>query len=236
MKKESILGVKVCVIPKDRFIQRIEEDIRKDRQRFIVAINPEKLLKAKKDEALTNLLNGADYPIPDGVGVLVAARLKKIPIKERITGIDCMEMLCASSADHGFRVFLYGAKPTVAERTKAVLEQRYPGIQIAGCLDGYCTDNEMVIKQINATNPDIVFVALGSPKQEYWIAKNRSELHAKILQGVGGSFDVISGNLKRAPDFFREHGLEWLFRLLQQPKRIWRVIKMSRFLFLLLKD
>lgn len=236
MKKEKIMGIEVCIIPKDGFVALIKDSIRNGDKRSIISINPEKILKAKKDKVLLSLLNTADYTIPDGVGILVASRLKRGQIKERITGIDSMEMLCAAAVECNFRIFLYGAKPTVADKTKMVLEQKYQGIQIVGCLDGYYMDNTHVIQQINDSNAEIVFVAMGSPKQEYWIENNRNKLNAKIFQGVGGSFDVICGNIKRAPAFFREHGLEWFFRLLLQPKRIFRMIRILKFFLLLVKD
>lgn len=234
MKKENILGVDVCITRKDDLFEMVKADIRNGRQKFIVAVNPEKILKARKDKKLMDLLNSADYQIPDGVGLVVASRLRAGQIRGRITGIDTMEGLCAEAASCGFCVFLYGAKPGVAQKAKTVLEQRHPGITIVGTIDGYCNDNDYIVEQINASGADIVFVALGSPKQEYWIANNRESLNVSILQGVGGSFDVICGNVKRAPSFFRKRGLEWMYRLFRQPKRLFRQIKILKFLFLIL--
>lgn len=236
MKKEKILGIDVCVASKDDLLSAIKTDIRNNHQRFIVAINPEKILKAKKDDALAQLLNSADYQIPDGVGVVIASKLKKGRIKQRITGIDSMEMLCDVAAQESYKIFLYGGKPEVVKKAKEVLEQRYQNIKIAGYEHGYCDDNAYIIEQINKSGADIVFVAMGSPKQEYWITENKGQLSAKIFQGVGGSFDVICGNLKRAPKIMQKCGMEWLYRLFQQPKRIFRQIKMLKFLLLLMKD
>ena len=236
MDKEKILGINVCTASSTGLLAMAKDDVVQKHKRFIVAINPEKILKAKKDPELAALLNSADYQIPDGIGVVIASKLKKGNIKERVTGIDCMEMLCHLAAENRYKIFLYGAKPGVATKAKEVLETRYPGILIADCIDGYCGDNAHIVEQINASGADIVFAALGSPKQEYWITENMDTIHAKIFQGVGGSFDVICGNLKRAPRWMQKCGLEWLYRLLLQPKRIFRQIKMIGFLFLLLKD
>lgn len=233
MEKENILGVDVCITSKAGLMECVREDIRNGRQKFIVAINPEKIVGARNDKELMDVLNGADYQIPDGVGLLIASRLRRGRIRERITGIDTMETLCAEAAKSGFCVFLYGARPEVVEKAKAVLEERYQGIRIAGFVDGYCTDNGYIVEQINAAGADILFVALGSPKQEYWIAENRENLNVRILQGVGGSFDVVCGHVKRAPACMRRCGLEWLYRLCRQPKRLLRQLKIVKFLFII---
>lgn len=235
MEKESILGISVCSADKNAFIAELEQDIALGRRRFIVAINPEKILKARKDKELADLLNSADYQIPDGIGVVLASRMKRGNIRERITGIDSMDLLCASAETHAYGIFLYGARPDVLVKAKAALERKYEHIHIVGFHDGY-SDNRALADKINASGADIVFVAMGSPKQEYWIAENRDRLCAKIYQGVGGSFDVIAGELRRAPRWIQKAGLEWLFRLLQQPSRVFRQLKLIGFIFLLIAD
>ncbi|MDW7658947.1 MAG: WecB/TagA/CpsF family glycosyltransferase [Bacillota bacterium] len=234
MQKENILGVPVCITDQQSLIERIHADIAEKRQRFIVAINPEKLLKARKDTQLKALLLKADYPIADGVGILLASRLKGGLIRERVTGIDCMQQLCRAARARGYGVFLYGARPEIVSQAKDKLEQLYPGIRITGTLDGYVQDDEQIIQTINESKADIVFVALGSPKQENWIERNRSRTGAFIFQGVGGSFDVLSGHLKRAPDLFLKLGLEWFYRLLQQPGRIFRQFRLLGFVWLVI--
>ena len=183
---------------------------------------------------LKELLNKATYQIPDGVGIIYASKIKKGQIKSRITGIDCMDMLCNLANEKGYKVFLYGAREETIKEAKVKLEEKYPKINIVGYINGYEKDNEKIIKEINKSQADIVFVALGSPKQENWINDYKDKMSATIFQGVGGSFDVISGNIKRAPLWMQKAGLEWLYRLIKEPKRIFRQLKLVKFLFLIL--
>ena len=183
---------------------------------------------------MKNLLNNATYQIPDGVGIIYASKIKKGSIKSRITGIDSMNMLCNLSNEKGYKIFMYGAKKEIIEKARDCLKVTYPNINIVGTIDGYEKDNKKIIEQINNSNADIIFVALGSPKQELWITNNMDKLCVKIFQGVGGSFDVISGNIKRAPQWMQNHGLEWFYRLIKEPKRIFRQCKLFNFLLLIL--
>lgn len=234
MNKENILGVDVSPLSYEDLKKNIEKDIENNKKSFIVAINPEKILKARKDEKLKELLNNATYEIPDGIGVIYASKLRKGNIKTRITGIDSMEMLCKLSEEKKYKIFMYGAKEETIKKAKENLEIKFPNIQIVGTINGYEKDNDKIISSINKSNADIVFVALGSPKQEYWITENMDKVSAKIFQGVGGSFDVFSGNIKRAPKWMQKIGLEWLYRLIKEPKRIFRQIKLVKFLWLAL--
>ena len=234
LNKETILGVNVSVTSYEELKKCVEEDIKNNKKSFIVAINPEKILKAREEEKLKDLLNSADYQIPDGIGVVYASKLKKGKIKSRITGIDCMEMLCNEANDKGYKIFLYGAKKDIIKEAKKRLEEKFENIKIVGAIDGYEKNNDKIIKEINKSKADIIFVALGSPKQENWILENKDKVCIKIFQGVGGSFDVISGNIKRAPIWMQKIGLEWLYRLIKEPKRIFRQIKLVKFLVLVL--
>ena len=234
LNKENILGVDVSPLSYEDLKKNIEKDIENNKKSFIVAINPEKILKARKDEKLKELLNNATYEIPDGIGVIYASKLRKGNIKTRITGIDSMEMLCKLSEEKKYKIFMYGAKEETIKKAKENLEIKFPNIQIVGTINGYEKDNDKIISSINKSKADIVFVALGSPKQEYWITENMYKVSAKIFQGVGGSFDVFSGNIKRAPKWMQKIGLEWLYRLIKEPKRIFRQIKLVKFLWLAL--
>ncbi len=234
MNKERILGVSVSDLSYTDLEENIASDIENDKKSFIVAINPEKILKARNDSELARLLDGADYPIADGIGVVIASRLKKGNIKSRVTGIECMDMLCKLSNKNGYKIFMYGARSEILAKAKSALEKKYSDIEIVGTIDGYEQDNEKVISAINESCADIVFVALGSPKQEKWITDNKDRLCPKIYMGVGGSFDVLSGAVKRAPDFMMKMGLEWFYRLIREPKRIFRQIKLLKFIFLVL--
>ena len=233
--KENILGIDVCSDTYDELAVKLLQDIDKGRKSFIVAINPEKIMKAQEDRELKSLLNQATYQIPDGIGVILASKLKKGRIRERVTGIDMMLKLCKEAKNNGKRIFLYGAKPGIADEAKAKLEEMFPGILIVGTLNGYEKNEEVIERTINDSGAEIVFVALGSPAQENWIIAHKEKLNPSVYQGVGGSFDVISGRLNRAPAVFQKFGLEWLYRLLKEPWRWKRQLELPRFLLRVLR-
>lgn len=233
--KENFLGVDVCNQTYEQIISSLLNDIENNNKSFIVAINPEKIMKAQEDPSLMELLNSADYQIPDGIGVIMASRLKGGKIRKRVTGIDMMLALCEAANNHAKKVFLYGAKPGRAEEAKQKLEERFPNLQIVGVLDGYVKDEKLIEETINQANPDIIFVAKGSPAQEYWILEHMQHLAPKVYQGVGGSFDVISGHVKRAPIAFQKLGLEWLYRLMKEPWRWKRQLILPKFLLKAIK-
>lgn len=232
MNKENILGVDVCITDYTGLKALVLRDVVGGRKIFIVAINPEKILKARKDKKLMELLNSATYQIPDGIGVVYASKLRNGHIESRITGIDSMNMLCELAAKNDLKVFLYGSKPETVAAAAKKLEEKYKGINIVGYIDGYQQDNDKVVEAINKSGAEILFVAMGSPKQEYWIKDNMDKVCPFAFQGVGGSFDVISGNIKRAPKRMQKLGLEWLYRLIKEPRRIGRQIKLLSFLYL----
>ena len=231
MEKEKILGIDVCITTYEELRNAIKNDIQEKKKSYIVTINPEKVIKAKKDESLKDILNNAKYQIPDGIGIIYASKIKKGKIKSRITGIDTMEMICDLSNKERFRIFMYGAEADVVEKAKIKLEEKYKKINICGYINGYEKNEKSVINKINNSKPDILFVALGSPKQEKFISQNFDNINCKILLGVGGSFDVISGKKKRAPKWVQKKGLEWLYRLIKEPKRFFRQTKIISFIF-----
>jgi N-acetylglucosaminyldiphosphoundecaprenol N-acetyl-beta-D-mannosaminyltransferase len=228
--KETILGVDVSTDNYDALTSKLLKKIDNREKAFIVAINPEKIIKAQDDPSLMKLLNSADFQIPDGIGVILASKFKGGQIRERVTGIDMMLKLCETAAKHQKKIFLYGGKPGRADEAKVKLEEMYPGIQIAGTLHGYEKDQQVVSQTINQSQADIIFVAMGSPAQENWIIANKETLHPSVFQGVGGSFDVISGKIERAPESFQKLGLEWLYRLMKEPWRIKRQAVLPLFL------
>lgn len=233
--KENFLGVDVCGYDYDQLTSLLLQNIEENKKSFIVAINPEKIMKAQSDENLRYLLNRADYQIPDGIGVILASKLKGGNIRSRVTGIDMMLTVCKMAAQNGKKIFMYGGKPGVADAAKAELEKQFPGIQIVGTLNGYEKDEAVIVETINRYQPEIIFVALGSPAQEYWIVNHMEKLSPFVFQGVGGSFDVISGNLKRAPEAFQKLGMEWLYRLAKEPWRWKRQMDLPKFLLKTLK-
>lgn len=234
MEKEKYLDVYVTTLNYDEILADIEKRMAAGEKSTIVAVNPEKLIAASKDENVKQLINSATYQIPDGIGVVLASKLKGGRITSRVTGIDMMERLIELSAKKGYRVFLYGAKEEVVKKAKENLEAKYPGLQIVGYSNGYVNDYDSLIKKINDSKADILFVALGSPRQELWIKTYMNDLNVKVLQGVGGSFDVFAGHVKRAPKLFRNLGLEWFYRLVTDPKRFKRQLALPKFLWKIL--
>lgn len=230
MDRENYLGVDVCSVDMESVIDEVDNIIIRKKPSFVVAINPEKIMKAEKDSKLTELLNNAAIQIPDGVGVIIASKLKGGKIRKRVTGIDLMQSICKNASKKGYKVFLLGAKPGVGDRAAEILMERYKGLNICGVRNGYFKDDEEIINSIKEAHPDILFVAMGSPKQEYWIVKNMDSLGVPLLMGIGGSLDVICGNIKRAPQWMCSMGLEWLYRLLKEPTRIKRMMALPVFL------
>lgn len=228
--KEKVLGIQVNTEKYDRLIQEIFSRIERKEKTLIVAINPEKIMNAKYNETLKKLLNDAEIQIPDGIGVIIASKIQKGKINERVTGVEMMMRICEEASNKDKSIFLYGGKCGVADKAAKKLKELYPSIKIVGTQDGYENNMGKVISNINAVKPDILFVAMGSPKQENWINQYRNQLYPTIFQGVGGSFDVLAGTVKRAPAIFQHLGLEWFYRLLKEPKRFKRQLALPRFL------
>ncbi len=191
--------------------------------RQVVTLNTEMLYRALRDKALRDLINSADLVVPDGHGVVWAGRQLGQFLPARVAGIDLVAALAAHAAREKWRLFLLGAAPGVAEEAARNLARAYPGLEVAGVAHGYFPEEEavVIVRRIRAAAPDLLLVALGSPKQEFFIWAHRKELGAIVAMGVGGAFDVLAGRLRRAPRVFQDLHLEWLFRLLQQPRR-WR--------------
>ncbi|MEQ2457401.1 WecB/TagA/CpsF family glycosyltransferase [Flavonifractor hominis] len=193
---------------------------------YAVTPNPEFLLTAKRDDTFHRALLGADLVLADGVGVVYSAKILGRPLKGKVPGIDFAQRLIAWMAAHGKRLFLLGAKPGVAELAAANLKDKYPGLIVCGTHDGYFQDDGPVVEAIRAAGADVVFVCLGAPKQELWMVKNGPATGAHLMVGLGGSLDVFAGVVERAPEAFQKLGLEWLHRLIKEPKRIGRMAKL----------
>ena len=218
--KILIMGVGVNPFPSyEAAIACLGRCIEQKQQIFIAAINPEKIYRAQSDLRLKALLNDANVSICDGIGAAWAARVligRSIP---RVTGVALFYELISAAGDRSWRVFLLGAAPDVNEQAATTLLAANPRLNIAGRLDGFFEDSVTAVDAINTSEADIVFVAMGSPKQEVWIQENRGTINASILMGVGGTFDVVSGRVKWAPKIFRKTGTEWLYRLVCEPRR-----------------
>ena len=237
-RRIEILGVPVDCLTMDRTVDLAASVLAGNVAHSIVAVNPEKVMRAHYDPKLREQLQRAGILIPDGIGVVVAARILGLGRFERVPGSELMPRLCELAARTGRRVFLFGAAPDVNVRAAQVLQTRYRGLTIAGTQHGFLKDADMpgLIGRINASQADILFVALGSPKQEDWIDRYLPQLNVKICQGVGGTFDVIAGRVRRAPAAFRAVHLEWLYRLVSNPRRLLRQTALPRFAFHVLKQ
>jgi N-acetylglucosaminyldiphosphoundecaprenol N-acetyl-beta-D-mannosaminyltransferase len=197
----------------------------------ILAVNPEKVYVLRENESLRKLYDSATLLVADGIGIVKALRFLYSVKITRVTGADLMLKICAAAPEKGYRLFIYGAKEEVNRGSVEILEKRHPGIRIVGRANGYVKPEEMddLIKRINQSQADILFVALGSPRQELWIYENLPKLNVKLCQGIGGTLDTITGAVKRAPACFQAVGLEWFYRLLKQPTRFKRQINLARF-------
>lgn len=226
----DVLGVGFDNVTKEEALKRAEELISSEGSHYVVTPNPEFVQLAKKDEEFRDLLNGAALVIPDGIGVIYAAKILGRPLKERVPGIEFAVGLCDRLAARGGRLFLLGAKPGVAELAAERLMKDHPGLVVCGTHDGYFQDSALVAEQIKASGAEVVFVCLGAPKQEKWMAEFGAASGARLLAGLGGSLDVFAGQVKRAPEGWQKLGLEWLYRLLKQPSRFGRMAKLPLFL------
>lgn len=198
----------------------------KDQQPFFIATpNPEMLLAARKNQEFKKILQNTDLNIPDGFGIILAAKVNHTPLLQRVTGTDLMQKIC-EHAPKGTKIFLLGAGPGIAEKTGEKLVAQNPNLKIVGNHSGSAAieEEQSILQMINDSGAEILFVAFGAPKQELWIVRNLHNLKTvKVVMGVGGAFDFISGTRKRAPNLMRKIGLEWLFRLIIQPTRIKRI-------------
>ena len=204
----------------------------------ICTTNPEFIIEARRNPAFAAVLRRADLRVPDGMGLLWAARLMGVSLRERVTGSDGIYRICERAARHGWRVFLLGAAPGIADRAGSILEAHYPGLNVSGTHSGSPSDGDWpaIHRQLEATSPDIVFVAFGHPKQDLWIDQHRAALPATVAIGVGGAFDFVAGVTARAPRWMQRAGLEWLYRLIRQPWRIWRMLAIPQFMVLVLRQ
>ena len=229
----KILGVRVDKITKAQALEEFQKLLEGDRCELIVTPNAEIVEKASKTPELRRIINEeAAIVTPDGVGLIYASKLKGDPIQEKVAGIDFAHSAIELCAKLGRSVYLLGSKPGVAEAAAANLEKEIPGLKIAGFRDGYFREDEepSVVAEINESGADFLCVALGSPKQEYFVIKHRDALKVKAAAGLGGSLDIWSGQLNRAPKFYIDHGLEWLYRMIQEPKRLKRLPALPVFL------
>lgn len=225
----EILGAPIHTVTYDAVMALAEEFIASGRGHHLFTADVSGLMRAREEPELAEIIRTADLVTADGAGVLWAARLFDFPLPERVSGVDLVRRLSGLAAGKGYRVFLLGAAPGVAEEAAEVLRRENPGLLVAGVRDGYFDHEEAVAEELRAAAPQILFVAMGIPRQERFIRRWYQELAIPVCLGVGGSFDVISGRLERAPVWMQRAGLEWLFRVIQEPKRWRRLLALPRF-------
>lgn len=230
----ELFGVTVDALDMAASVDRAAALVDSGRPVHHVCINAAKVVRMNDEPALRQIVEDAEMVHVDGAPVVWAARLLGASLPERVAGIDFMEALLARAAERGWRVFFLGATDEVVRRTVAIERQRHPGLQVAGYRNGYWTADEepAVVAEVAATAPDLLLLALPTPRKEYFASARLHELGAKFVMGVGGSFDVVAGITTRAPVWMQRVGLEWFFRFLQEPRRMWKryLVGNSRFL------
>lgn len=236
--KINIMDVPVDIITMEEAVSKVMGFFESAECHTVYTPNPEIIMAAQKDKALMKALYRASLIVPDGIGVVLASRLLKGPnLPERVAGFDLVQNLFARMASTDHTVYFLGGAPGVTEEAAAAMGNKYKGLKIVGTDHGYFKEEEegAVIQRIQEAKPDLLLVGLGAPKQEKWIEKNRGILPAKVCIGVGGSFDVMAGKVKRAPVAFQKLGLEWFYRLITQPTRAKRMLQLPVFAWEVLK-
>jgi len=237
--RERILGVPVDTVDMLHALYYINNWIQNNKkENYILAVNAEKIMSLQKDSFLKNFFENASLLVPDGIGVILAFKWILGLDITRVTGADLMLNICKEAVKKKYKIFIYGGTEKTNKSVVEKIIMRYPGICIVGRHHGYLKENKMnyLINKINESEAEILFVALGSPKQEIWIKKYLPKLNIKICQAIGGTLDVISGRAKRAPKTIQKLGLEWLYRLIKEPKRIRRQIVYPLFLIEIFKE
>ncbi len=229
----NILGVNVASLTMSQAVEQIEAFMEESRGALIATANAEMIMQATNDEAFRHIMNDAALVVPDGAGAVWAARHLGYPMPERVAGYDLVQALLARAPQKERRIFFFGSAPGIAERAREKAEALYPGVAVVGIRDGYFTAAEepAIIEMIRSLHVDLLLVALGSPRQEKWLAAHLPELNVAAAIGVGGTLDVMAGAVKRAPIWMQKARLEWLFRGLLQPKRIGRLMALPRFVW-----
>ena len=238
-RRLKLMGVPVDAITYDGWIDRIGAWIRAgDGARHVCTVNPEFIMIAQGDPIFFNILNRAEICVPDGIGLLWASRHLGAPLPERVTGSDGVPLIARHAAQKGWKLYLLGAAEGVAERAARILREKHPTLQITGVYGGSpdAAEEDEIVARINASGADILLVAYGAPQQDLWIARNLPRLEVAMAMGVGGALDFIAGVVPRAPFWMRDRGIEWLYRLLRQPWRLRRMLRLPRFALAVLRQ
>lgn len=232
----KMMGVSIDPFTMAETVAKAEEFIRNKEFAHLIGVNADKILQIKEDPAIKAIVERCEIVNADGASMLIAANKLNVELPERVAGIDLMLELCSVAADKGYSVYLLGAKREVVKKTAEVLKGKFPGINICGVHDGYFSENQdtEIIEKVESLSPQIVFVGITSPRKELLIEKFREHGANAVFVGVGGSFDVVSGNIPRAPKWMQEAKLEWLYRLAQEPERLLKRYLVGNLKFLLL--
>ncbi|WP_085991050.1 WecB/TagA/CpsF family glycosyltransferase [Oceanobacillus senegalensis] len=233
----TIMGIDFINVTKEDLLQHyLYPRLKREEKSFIVTANPEMVMRSKEDASFKEIMRTADFTVPDGAGVVIASKFVKDPIVERIPGFELMLDLLEHAEREGLSCYFIGAKEDVIGKTIQEVKRRHSKLKIAGYHHGYFSlQDEEVLQNVVDAQPDLIFVALGSPRQEMWISQNIDSFTKGLFIGVGGSFDVLAGEVKRAPHTWIKYNLEWLYRILKQPfrlKRFWKSIKFMLRMFI----
>ena len=229
--KTDVMGVQFDNVTMGEALESARQLLAKGETCYCVTPNPEIVYEAMHDANFRDLINGAAMVLPDGVGVLLGAKILKTPLKEKVTGVDFAANLLGILEEEGRKLYLLGSKPGVAELATQKMLEKHPNLQICGMADGYFREEGPVVETINAAAPDVLFVCLGSPKQEHFMKNHMEELNVTLMIGLGGSLDAFAGTVKRAPAWVSRIGMEWFYRLCKEPKRFKRMLRLPKFLF-----
>jgi N-acetylglucosaminyldiphosphoundecaprenol N-acetyl-beta-D-mannosaminyltransferase len=241
MQRITLMGCQIDNLSMEDTLEKVEGFIQSGQPHQHVVVNVDKLVKASRDESLRRVINECALVNADGMPVVWASRLLGMPLKERVAGIDLFEALMGRAADKGWRVFLLGAREEVVLAVRDAYLRKYPQLQIAGWRNGYWNGEQEeaeVVEQIRASRADLLFVAISSPKKEVFLGRHQAAMRIPFAMGVGGTFDVAMGRIRRAPRWMQQSGLEWLFRFMQEPRRLFRryFIDDMAFIWLLIKE
>ncbi len=238
MDRVEILGCKLDVLDANEAAAQIMTFAREGAGAQVVTLGTEMVVHAQKDERFRDVVNASALSLCDTVGVLSVARRRGATLHERVTGVELVERLCAQSAREGLPVYFLGGAEGAAADAAAIMEARFPGLVVAGTRNGFFADDEIagVVDEIRASGAKLLFVGMGSPRQELWLAEHLREAGVGAAVGVGGSFDVLGGRVTRAPRFMRRLGLEWLYRLVKEPHRWRRQLALPYFVWLVALD
>ena len=229
--KIDVMGLKFDSVTMDEALSRAEALLRGEKAAYVVTPNAEIAYEALHDVQLREMLNGADLMLPDGAGVVLASKLLRTPVKQKVAGVDFAAGLLGVLERNGQSLYLLGGKTGIGELAAQKMLEAHPQLRIAGIADGYFRDEAPVIEKINASGADALFVCLGAPKQERFMVQHQQELHVHLMAGLGGSLDAFAGTVQRAPAWMIRLNLEWLYRLIREPKRFRRMLRLPKYLW-----